>query len=112
MEHREMKTETRPRPTETETNRDRDRPRPTETETNRDREVRARYMPSHKPFRQPTDPPIPLWVYLAVGRRRRSAPPLPAAAPTCTMQPPHYSSFRKHCESCNIGTPGLSVTIY
>ena len=47
----------------------------------------------------------------AVGRRRRSAPPLPAAAPTCTMQPPHYSSFRKHCESCNIGTHGLSVTI-
>ena len=25
-----------------------------------------------------------------VGRRRRYAPPLPAAAPTCTMQPPHY----------------------
>ena len=33
-------------------------------------------------------------------------------APSCTMQPPHYSSFTEDCESCHIGTPGLSVTIY
>ena len=32
-------------------------------------------------------------------------------APTCTIQPAYYSSFKKHCKSCNIDTPGLSAHI-
>ena len=32
-------------------------------------------------------------------------------APTCTMQPPHYSSFTEDCESCHIGIRALSANI-
>ena len=32
-------------------------------------------------------------------------------APTCTMQPPHYSSFTDDCESCHVGIRALSANI-